>query len=96
LIKHFREVRLIKKASRRDYPRVLSILAFSETKKISVFCQVGCNGNLYFPKNPEKLLKDSIRKIVMINPRKDYNPKDINHVMLFMGAYDSRITNFNN
>jgi hypothetical protein len=73
----------------------LSISSFAQ-KEISLFCQVWPNGYLYYPKNLEKILPDSIKTAIMINPRNDFNMKNIDDVTLFMGANGWRICSFDN
>ena len=74
----------------------LFISSFAQTKEISLFSQVWPDGYLYYPKNLEKVLPDSIKTAVLINPRNDYNMKNIDDVILFMGAHGWRICSFDN
>jgi hypothetical protein len=75
----------------------LSIFTFAQTKIIMIFCEVGgWNGKLTYPSNLDKTLPDSIKSIVMINPRKDDNLKDPDDIVLFMGADGWRIASYDN
>lgn len=65
---------------------LFSISTFAQNKQVNIFCQMQYNGVIHYPKNLEKVLPDSIRKTVMIDPRKDYELKNSDDVLLLMGA----------
>jgi hypothetical protein len=85
----------------RNYRIIIFILLLSSyslrsfaQKKINIFCRIALNGVIYYPKNLEKLLPDSLRAIELINPKNEYKFKDLDDILLVMGANGWRITSF--
>ncbi len=70
-----------------------SIASFAQ-KKINVFCRVALDGVILYPKNLGDFLPDSLRASVLLNPRKDYKIKNLDNVLLFMGANGWKITSY--
>jgi hypothetical protein len=74
----------------------LSLSAFAQKQKITIFCSVDFNGNVNYNTHDyatsdkalayilNKLLPDSIKTKVLVNPKKTYHFKHANETLLWM------------
>src|ERR1700679_3223863 len=81
----------------------LSVFAFAQKQKITIFCTVDFNGNVnyntqdYATRNKKlsdilnQILPDSIKKKVLVYPKKEYHFKYGNETILWLAQNDWKI-----
>ena len=75
---------------------IFSISSFAQSRKVNIYGYVEFSGKVVYPKSLEKILPDSIRTAILINPRSDYKIKDYDNVLLFMCANGWNIVSIDN
>ena len=75
---------------------IFSISSIAQSRKINIYGYVEFSGKVVYPKSLQKILPDSIRAYTLINPRRDYNIKDFDNVLLYMCANGWNIAGVDN
>jgi len=80
-----------------------SVAAFAQKQKVTIFCSVDANGNVYYNTQDyattnkslsyilDKILPDSIKTKVLVDPKKEYHFKHGNETLLWMAQNDWKV-----